>query len=157
MRRKTFPLRIECLESRMPLAGNVTAGLNRGGLVINGDNGDNSVTVTPGPAGQYVVAGAAGTTINGQASQTFSGAVRGLAVQLRGGSDSLTLKPGTYLGSVVITDLAGSNSVNVAGANINGALIITAASPAGNSVNITNSTVLSNLGVYTRQSHLNSR
>jgi hypothetical protein len=58
-------LRIESLERRLMLAGDVTVDLIRGDLIIRGDELDNSITIEPGAEeGQYVVTGN-DTTVHG--------------------------------------------------------------------------------------------
>jgi hypothetical protein len=104
-------LKVEPLEGRAMLAGNVTVSVSGGNLIITGDNRDNAVLVQQGAnSGDYVVtgfdfadfggSGASGpTTIKG-GSSTFvdfggtsarivHGVTRNVIIDMKGGNDSL--------------------------------------------------------------------
>jgi hypothetical protein len=83
-------LHLECLESRLPLAGNVTAQLLGSTLVLTGDALDNQVIVASAPDGKMAVFGPAGNTINGSTNAfTTSRAVTNIVANLNGGSDQI--------------------------------------------------------------------
>jgi HSP20 family molecular chaperone IbpA len=78
----------ESLECRRVMAGNVTANLSGGDLVLTGDALGNQVFVQR-PAGNRVVISALDgtTTINGQGSVTFNGNVRSISANMGDGDD----------------------------------------------------------------------
>ena len=81
---------VESLETRRLLAGNVTAGLDGGGvLVIKGDNKANDFQVIAGFSDTTVV-GLNGTTINGGASANFGG-FPNLKIDTGNGDDKVDL------------------------------------------------------------------
>ena len=89
-------LRVESLEKRLLMAGNVTVSQSGADLIIQGDNSDNSLEVIgTGVAGQFVVVGepsvAGGTAINGvvNGAQTFNGVTNDITIKLAGGDDFL--------------------------------------------------------------------
>ncbi len=83
---------IEPLEQRRMMAGDVTASLSGADLVVNGDNSGNEVVIrATEQAGQFVVEGLNGTTINGQQSATISGVTDDLRINLRNGDNVLLL------------------------------------------------------------------
>jgi hypothetical protein len=85
-------LGIESLESRTMMAGDVTAALAGGDLVLNGDNDSNEVVIrATNQVGQFVIEGLNGTTINGQASATISGVNDDFRINLRNGNNALLL------------------------------------------------------------------
>lgn len=85
-------LGIESLESRTMMAGDVAAALAGGDLVLNGDNNSNEVVIrATDQAGQFVVEGLNGTTINGQASATISGVNDDFRINLRNGNNALLM------------------------------------------------------------------
>lgn len=93
VRTATRKLMFQNLESRSMMAGDVTAAVVGGDLVLTGDNQDNAIVVKQFLGNQFIVSGqnadGSATTINGQANQlfTFNGDVR---VQLNGGDDKVT-------------------------------------------------------------------
>lgn len=86
-------LRVEALENRQMMAGDVGAAVTGGGdLVLNGDNQDNQLAVVATEvAGQYEIQGVAGTTINGQQSIVVDGVVDDMRINLRGGDNQILL------------------------------------------------------------------
>src|SRR5262245_43598107 len=86
---RTFrTLAVERLEERRLLAGNVTASVVNGNLVVSGDSASNDVVIAQTPSG-IVVLGQPGTTINGGASFTAVGVTGDVRVTLGGGNDTL--------------------------------------------------------------------
>jgi hypothetical protein len=83
-------LRLESLEPRLPLAGNVTAQLSGGTLFLTGDALDNALIVASVTGGKMAVIGNPGTTINGSANPfVTSKAVTNIIANLNGGSDAI--------------------------------------------------------------------
>src|SRR5262245_16851262 len=84
-------LHVEQLERRAMLAGNVSASVSGGSLIIRGDNADNGVVISQTGPGSYLVTGidtAGGpTTINGDPDATFTGVTGSFDVDLKKGDD----------------------------------------------------------------------
>src|SRR3954468_16205343 len=105
MKRRKSPSKmrfVEALEPRLTLAGNVTAAIISGGLVITGDNSANAILVEQIDSDSFRVTGL-GTRVNGSFSpQQIDGVVNGIGIDMRGGNDVVTLKnltvPGEGLG-----------------------------------------------------------
>src|SRR5438874_387391 len=103
--KKSTKARFESLESRLALAGNVTAALFAGGLLITGDNSANAILVEQVDADSFRVTGL-GTRVNGSFSpQQIDGVVTGIGIDMLGGNDAVTLRnltvPGEGLGIVL--------------------------------------------------------
>ena len=85
-------LHLESLENRQLLAGDVEVRVTGGGdLRLDGDDESNQVSLLTLPNGDMTVVGNDGTTINGAASQTFSGVTDDVRVNLRDGNNLLLL------------------------------------------------------------------
>jgi hypothetical protein len=86
---------VEHLERRSMLAGNVTAFVDGGNLIVRGDNRDNGVLISQTGDGKYAVTGfdfgSGATNINGSADGTllFTGVTGDINVDLRKGNDAL--------------------------------------------------------------------
>lgn len=122
----------EQLEVRIALAGNVTAVVALGNLLVIGSNQGAAITVSQPLAGKITLSGD-GTLINGSSGPvTFSGVTRGLIVTFGSGNDSLTFdetSPITFSGSVIINGGQGSNMISTlesspGSLNIGGSLTI---------------------------------
>lgn len=101
-RRPSWRGRIESLEGRILLSGDVSAVVHEGNLNLQGDGEDNLVEVTVTGDG-VIVRGLDGTTINGAGDDfvAFAGVdtIDGnLVVNLRGGDDVLLLSGGLNVG-----------------------------------------------------------
>ncbi len=59
-------LRLESLEGRAMMTGNVTADVVNGKLEIDGDAAANTIVITQIGSGEYTIAGDATTTVNGE-------------------------------------------------------------------------------------------
>ena len=88
----------ESLETRRLLAGDVTARIDDGKLIIKGDSLDNGITITAGAtAGEVIVtgvnAGGSATNVNdiSNGTITLSGFTGGLKIDMHGGNDSVTI------------------------------------------------------------------
>jgi len=118
----------ESLEHRDLMAGDVTAQLANGTLVIKGDTLDNGVQLSTGPnSGEIVVAGTtaggSATNLNGTAngSATFSN-VTGLKIAMKGGNDNVQFEPLTIDGNTRIRGGRGNDTFDIGGAVFNGSL-----------------------------------
>lgn len=123
-RRDTRSLRVEMLESKLPLAGNITATLAGGILTLSGDAANNSLYLTG--AGGVVRAIGQGTTVNGQALAQFNG-VTDIDVLTNGGNDAVTGVNLTLTGSLYVrldSTTAGNDSISLVSVNLGGSLDI---------------------------------
>ena len=89
-RRGGRQLRLESLERRLPLAGNVTAAILGGSLVITGDLDDNDITLDDdGAPGRVEITPNGTTTLNGVATpQTFQ-ATHDIRLRMGDGNDTV--------------------------------------------------------------------
>jgi len=102
-RRHSRSLRLERLESRVVLDGNVHAFVSGGSLHLDGDSHNNEITIEQFAPKNFTVSSRDGTTtINGQAGPlTFSRVSKNLFVTLKGGSDVAELDGGAGSALVV--------------------------------------------------------
>ncbi|MFY9257003.1 MAG: peptidylprolyl isomerase [Fuerstiella sp.] len=142
----TLPVaRLERLEERALLAGNVTAQLVGQTAFINGDAADNSVQILV-DGGNVVVRGADGTTINGSSNDfvlaTGSTSIPGsLYASLDNGNDTFTIDGVTLPGNAFISGGSGNDQIAVMGSStISGNLHINGNSGA-DTISLQNSTV----------------
>ena len=99
-------LRLQPLESRNPLAGNIIGNLVGTTLALGGDAADNQLVVTEVAPNQIQVTGLTGTTINGAPSQLFAAnLIESVIIRTADGDDqvkvenlSLADTPNGYLG-----------------------------------------------------------
>jgi hypothetical protein len=87
-------LRVEALEPRCMLDGNVSAQVLAGDLVISGDNQDNLIEITPtGQSGAYMVEGLGDTTVNDQSDPVLVSGVRDdFRIYMGAGDDTVVLQ-----------------------------------------------------------------
>lgn len=115
---KARRLAAETLENRALLAGNISASVHQGVLVLIGDAQSNGVLIRASGDSLEVVgadAGGAATTINGEASFTAGGVTRGLAAWLGNGNDAVTFGDASAVaipGAVVVGTGNGSDSIS---------------------------------------------
>jgi hypothetical protein len=118
----------ESLEDRQMLAGDVTAKISGGKLVIKGDSLANGITIAAGStAGTVVVtgvtAGGSATTVNsGTTAVTLSGFTGGLKLDMKGGDDSVTITGLTVTGDAKLEGGRGNDTFDVSGSTFHGAL-----------------------------------
>jgi hypothetical protein len=118
----------ESLEDRQMLAGDVTAKISGGNLVIKGDSLANGITIAAGStAGTVVVtgvtAGGSATTVNsGTTAVTLSGFTGGLKIDMKGGDDSVTITDLTVTGDAKLEGGRGDDTFDVSGSTFHGAL-----------------------------------
>jgi hypothetical protein len=119
------PFRVDVLESRRLLSGDVLAKVIGGKLLVLGDNQDNAVVIDDGglASGQLRLTASGGTTINGSAEPVvLSGITRGIAVRLAEGDDSITLD-GITAGAksgVSINGSGGADTIRILNSAITG-------------------------------------
>lgn len=90
--------RLESLEHRLLMAGDVSVAVRSGDLTVRGDAEDNQVYVAPSPLGGIRVAGRDGTTINGAAFVDFRRVRDGVSIRMtQGGEDQITIAGPLYL------------------------------------------------------------
>src|SRR5690349_13380959 len=121
-------LRLECLESRAMLAGNVLASVNSAGnLTITGTNAANQIEITQLAANSYLITGT-DTTVNGETEFQVDNVRGSLTVDLKGGADTFTFTgavdedfSSSFTGSILILGGSGNDTIaisNVAAANL---------------------------------------
>ncbi|HEX8340413.1 MAG TPA: Ig-like domain-containing protein [Tepidisphaeraceae bacterium] len=89
----------ETLESRVLLAGNVTATFLNGNLIVAGDVAANDITLdqTGLKSHQLRVSGASGTTVNGQAGSVVVSGVKGdVSIRMALGADNVTVRDAQF-------------------------------------------------------------
>lgn len=108
-RNRLSRLGIEALEGRSLMAGDVFAAVEGSLLLVEGDNLDNQVTIAQTAAGDVVVSGQNGTTINGLPSVRFvRPALNAAEVRLGSGNDTVVLR-GVQLTNDLFVDLGAGN------------------------------------------------
>jgi hypothetical protein len=80
---------LETMEGRRMLAGNVTASIVGGVLVVQGDNKSNAIVIAAHSTVNTTVTPAPGTTVNGDGTATFVGTPP-IVVDMGNGDDSVT-------------------------------------------------------------------
>lgn len=149
-------LRLESLEKKIPLAGDVTATLVGGDLILAGDIDDNSVQVVrdgslamPG-VGDVSVNGLAGTTVNGMASDSFTVTGDVIFDFTAGGNNNATVGESIFAnpdalelpGNVSVEGGAGDEFLNVQNSIINGSASLSdSIGGSGANVSVTDSLV----------------
>jgi hypothetical protein len=108
-------LQVERLESRLTCAGNVTAAIVSGSLIITGDDSPNRITVESAGVGRIQVRGF-GTAINGFSNglRYFDGVTGGVEIRTRGGDD-LVRVTNVILPGKLLVDLGDGNDEAVIG------------------------------------------
>jgi hypothetical protein len=132
-------LLLESLETRQMLAGNVTALLSGGNLLITGDSSANDIQIDavagfPGRIRITPQANVAGdTTLNGQSLALTYPSFGDIRINLGGGSDDLeflgvpAVVTDTLPGNLVIDGGLGNNNITVSDYNIGGSLVVRSA------------------------------
>jgi Planctomycete extracellular len=151
--------RFESLEDRQMMAGDVTAQLVHGNLVVKGDNFDNAITITAGVNPfEFVVTGVPdnnglATTVNGTSTPvTIPGVTKGLKLNMHRGNDNVTLTGVTFQGSVTLKGGAGADDIELNNATINHNLKIKSGN-GPDTVTLTDVTVASNTKIQTGGAH----
>ncbi|HYE21509.1 MAG TPA: hypothetical protein VEA69_23885 [Tepidisphaeraceae bacterium] len=118
-----FHAHVQPLESRTLLAGNVTAVLVGGDLVLTGDAARNRVLITTGQdrdAQVRVVGLDDDTTINGEFDAAFSGVTGAVRVALGSGADSVAVRDLTLVRPILINTGRGGDTVSFQNATLGG-------------------------------------
>ena len=89
MRKNMRSLRLENLEGRSLMAGDVFASMKLGSLKIEGDSQANDISVVDLGGGQVEITGQNETKVNGLAKVTLNGFVANVKVELKGGDDTV--------------------------------------------------------------------
>ena len=84
-------LRVEHLESRAMLAGNVNVDVEGDTLFIRGNNSSNHIQITQSGPDTYVVTGVNDTDINGDDDEFIAEDIRHINIDLKKGNDSVTI------------------------------------------------------------------
>lgn len=107
----------ELLEQRTLLAGNVTAALVSGDLIVQGDDADNVVDLLTNEAGNIVLRGLDGTSINGRTNFVPADGIPeisgDLQIFLAGGDDTLAINGIQITDSLQIEDDTGDNTLTI--------------------------------------------
>ena len=90
MRKNNRSMRLERLEGRSLMAGDVFAAVRLGNLKIEGDNQANEIAVVDLGGGKVEITGQNGTKVNGLSSVTISGNTTGFKAELKGGDDIIS-------------------------------------------------------------------
>lgn len=152
-------LGIESLERRLLMAGDVTAALKGGWLVVTGDAEANQVLIQNPSPGEYSVTGADGTTVSGS---PVTGVTKGVKVNLKDGDDTVAIVGtggGTFeaTGDVKVSTGKGNDRILVAGLQADGKVTLNSGNAtgegAGDQVLVTDSEVGKNLSVKTGSGH----
>lgn len=119
------PFRVDVLESRRLLSGDVLAKVIGGKLLLLGDNQDNAVVINDDglASGQLRLTASGGTTINGSAEPVVLSAItRGVAIRLEDGADSITLDGITAGGKsgLSINGSGGADTIKILNSAITG-------------------------------------
>jgi hypothetical protein len=149
-KRSRNAIRFESLEARLALAGNVTAALSGGILIITGDNSSNSILVQRVDADSFLVTGL-GTRVNGSFSpKQINGVVNGIGIDMRGGSDTVTMKNLTVPGAGLGIILGGGNDALVlSNVRVNGVTAIDGGA-GSDAITIDQGTFRAGLGIESR-------
>jgi hypothetical protein len=113
-------LAFERLETRALLAGEVTAQLMGGDLLVRGDHLDNRITIDRTPAGEIRVAGDDFTLVNGESAPAVFRNVVNIDIRTAGGADHVSLQ-GIRAGAALRIDTgAGDDTVLVLQSQVRG-------------------------------------
>ena len=117
LRRSAVAVGSEVLEQRTLLAGNVTANLIAGNLIVQGDEADNVVELLSDETGTIVLRGLDGTSVNGNTEFVPGDGIPeifgDLQVLLADGDDALVIDGIRVADSLRIEDDSGNNTVTI--------------------------------------------
>jgi len=113
-------LNVECLETRDVPAGNVSAQLSGGALLLAGDQFSNQVSVQQNQLGDIVIFGLNGTTINGQQSVYVGrGIPLTVAADMGAGDDSFEAL-GLFAGAISVQGGVGNDTIRLGNVGASG-------------------------------------
>jgi hypothetical protein len=119
MFRNSRKLRLESLEQKQMLAGDVTVSVVNGVLTLQGDDLDNQVAVSAGDAaGTFVIHGLDGTQLilgdaEGTAELVVEGVRRGMIANMGAGNDVLRINEASFRGNVAINMGEGDDRISI--------------------------------------------
>ena len=117
---------LEELESRYLLAGNVTAAITDGDLVVTGDNQPNEFRIIDNGSTGQIVRGLNGTKVNGVSDGQFNTgdlAVNNISIDANGGDDDFVLRVSNLTGNLDILGDKGNDQIEVVQSSANDAQI----------------------------------
>jgi hypothetical protein len=112
-------LRLESLEQKQMLAGDVTVSVVNGVLTLQGDELDNQVAVSAGEAaGTFIIRGLDGTLLHvgdaeGASELVVEGVRRGMVANMGAGNDALRINEASFRGNVAINMGEGDDRVAI--------------------------------------------
>ncbi len=110
---KTRRLKLEALESRKMMAGDVSVALEGQLLTVRGDNLGNQVVLSQNAFGAMTIVGRNGTTINGLGSlRLVNPQLNQLDIRMEGGDDAVSLN-GVRVANDLFVDMGRGNDVLV--------------------------------------------
>ncbi|MEM8677739.1 MAG: hypothetical protein AAGF97_00160 [Planctomycetota bacterium] len=109
---------VESLESRKMMAGDVSARVVNGDLIVTGDNQDNEIYVFQMDADSYALFGESGTRINGLSGQPFHGVSDDIRINLRNGDNKLALQGVETNDDLIIRTGNGHDQILMDGSNV---------------------------------------
>jgi hypothetical protein len=122
---RNYSGRFEYLERRNPLAGNVTAAVVGGTLILEGDSSSNSIQVRQLSQTSWEVRGF-DTRINGNSGTfTANGVLAGVDADLNRGDDFVKIFNGTIATDLAVETNQGADSIQLINLNVNGIADIT--------------------------------
>ncbi len=113
--RPTRSLRVEGLETRDLMAGDVTAEVVKGSLIVRGDDNNNDIIITEPTPGSFQIASGntSVTTVNGAAGPlTFDNVTKDVKIYLNDGDDRLSIT-GNIARDLVIDGEDGAQNITV--------------------------------------------
>jgi hypothetical protein len=109
--------KFESLENRWMMAGDVTAQIINGNLLIRGDTSDNIIAITSPATGSITITGT-NTTVNTLSTPvTLTGFTGGIKMKMEEGNDSVTLTSLTVDGKVKFKGEEGDDTFQTSGTN----------------------------------------
>ena len=109
---------LETLEDRRMMAGDVTARVVNGDLVITGDNQSNEMYLYDNGDGSYVMFGENGTRINGLSGYPLDGVSDDIRINLRGGDNRIALLGLDLADDITIRTGSGNDKIILSEATI---------------------------------------
>src|SRR5690349_15576548 len=108
----------ESLETRQMMAGDVTAQIHNGNLIIKGDSSDNTIAVTQ--SGTTITVTGTSTTVNSSTSAAvLTGFTGKIKIKMKDGADSVTLT-GLTTTKLDVEMGDGNNTLDIENCTVNG-------------------------------------
>jgi len=128
------PARFEALEPRLLLAGDVSAVVVGGNLLITGDGAANEIVIDQDglAANEFRLrSGADATTVNGEDEVIVGGVTGDVRANLRGGDDVLEIVDAVVGGDLLVHGRRGDDTVAVSGCDVGGKIVVREGEGAG--------------------------